>query len=79
MRSSTIIERVENGFMLTDRHEYEDGSSDESITVLEEGDNEDETMVKLLLKVAESVGYNEDKYGSENINITFDRKGRKVE
>lgn len=80
------IRKADNGFILTER--YWDGDNIEEglkikeeiiEEVIEEADDEKEALKRLLLLVAEKFGYMEDKYGKENLRISFDGKGRKVE
>jgi hypothetical protein len=41
-------------------------------------EEEKESIINLLYKVADWCGYNYDKYSKENINITWDKKGHKA-
>jgi hypothetical protein len=43
-----------------------------------QGETEKETIKLLLYRIAEEFGEGYDKFGKENLNITFDRKGHKV-
>ena len=51
--------------------------STNSYAIKEEND-EKETLKKLLEAIASECGYDYDKWGQENLNITFDKKGHKV-
>ena len=42
-------------------------------------ENEKETIKKLLEAIAEECGCDYDKFGTENLNISFDKKGNKAE
>jgi hypothetical protein len=41
-------------------------------------ENEKEALAELLMQIAEWLGYDYDKFGKENLNISFDKKGSKV-
>lgn len=69
-----IIERAENGFVLTSPTN-EDGSRD--IYVFEGED--DDAFVKLATQLSYIFVKDHNKFGSDNIKITWDGKGRKVE
>lgn len=78
------IAQTDNGYILQD-YFWEDSTENgekiigSNIHVFEdEGCDEKESLKKLLFKVAEALGYIYDKYGKENLNITFDGKGRKL-
>ena len=82
MRKLTI-EKVENGYILSWCSEVEDGIFEESKKVIfateyTEGE-EREGIKKLLIEVAEFFGEQYDKWSSENLDITFNRKGHKAE
>jgi hypothetical protein len=74
------IEEVDNGYIVT-RHNYnkEERTVDPEIFVVEDTDYDNEALKKVLLQVAELLGCTYDRWGSENINITFDQKGHKAE
>ena len=84
------IKRAENGFIVTeiqceDVNDKGNKIFKEFYEVIEEDDNgfptmrEKETLKRLLILVAEKCGYMEDKWGKENLRISFDGKGRKCE
>jgi hypothetical protein len=66
------IKEVENGYIL----KWEFSDSDE--THVFEGDNK-ETFIKLAEKLWDILGDGYNRFGIENINITFDKKGYKAE
>lgn len=78
------IKKAENGFIITNVY-FEDTTKEgnkifnEVTEVIEEGENEKETLKKLLETVADKFGYTYDKYGKENLRISFDGKGHKTE
>ena len=78
------IRKAENGFIITNvyfENTTKEGNKifNEVTEVIEEGENEKETLKRLLILVAEKCGYMEDKWGKENLRISFDGKGRKCE
>lgn len=79
------IEKVENGFIIRDyiyMDDNEDGSKkfEENVEVIETSDlSENEELKKILYIVAEKLCYQYDKYGKENLNIQFNKKGHKLE
>jgi len=85
------IEKISNGYIVYDKYEIEDNKYQIDKTVIEELDNcemddefktnDDEliTLGKLLKTIAEKYGYNYDKFKENNLSITFDKKGSKLE
>jgi len=85
------IEKILNGYIVYDKYEIEDNKYQIDKTVIEELDNcemddefktnDDEliTLGKLLKTIAEKYGYNYDKFKENNLSITFDKKGSKLE
>ena len=82
-KNNTIkIEQTENGYILTtwtwkDTDEQGNKLFEEHKEVFEEIDSDKETLKRMLEKIAEWTGYEYDKFGNENINIKFDKKGYK--
>jgi len=79
------IEKVEDGFIITN-YIWEDTTENgtpiikEYKKVIETGDmDEKEELKTVLFRVADLLGYMYNKYGEENLNITFDKKGHKLE
>lgn len=73
------IKEVSNGFVLSWWYrETEDREVTDMVVVEDTGDEHD-LFQRFLEKVAEHFGYTYDKWGKENLSITFDRKGHKVE
>jgi len=73
------ISEANNGYVLSYDIEQDENVWTEEIEVVEEIDDENDLFRRLLEKVAEYFGMEYNKWGSENVNITFDRKGHKVE
>lgn len=87
------IEEVNNGFIIIDmeseiNEETGEHYTNEEIYVIDSGKcfyDEDNNYIKngdiinLLEKIAELLGYDYDRYGEENINIQFNKKGHKLE
>jgi len=71
------IRQCENGYILWRPSDTEQDTDD--IIVVESEDDDNEAMVKVLYKIAELLGYQYDKYSSENLNIDFSKKGHKLE
>lgn len=67
------IEKLDNGFLC------EAGDTDQIRTVIQEMDDENECLKKLLIHIAEYFGYSYDKFDSENLEISFTGKGHKVD
>lgn len=79
------IESIENGYILSWYEDEEDVNGnvvkEEKKEVVEELDvleGENETMVRLLTRIAEHFGITYDKYKENNLNIAFDKKGHKL-
>lgn len=72
-----IIQEAENGFIIT----LLPVTDDDLIVneIIENEGTDKEAMTKLLTKIAEHFGESYNKYSKENINITWDKKGHKVE
>jgi len=73
------IIQAENGYILESWCEDEDDKITKAFVLVEETENDATCLKNMLLLVAEHFGYMYDKFSSENINITFDKKGHKVE
>ena len=78
MRELKIVE-ANNGYVLSRDVEQDENVWIEEIDVVEETDDTNDLFRRLLEKVAEHFGMQYDKFSSENLNITFDKKGHKVE
>lgn len=84
MRALTLkIEKVEDGYILSWYEEIDDNTWEERKKVVFGSDctdkEEQEGMKKLFYAIAEYFGERYDKRRSDNLSITFDRKGHKVE
>ena len=73
------IKRVCNGYIL----EWEEQETDTLILkqseIIEDGNCDKATMTRLLEYISEYFGNFNDKYGSENLEIKWNKKGYKVE
>ncbi len=78
MRELTIIE-ADNGYILASEIEMETGIMATEFEVVEEVYDDNKTLKKLLMRVAEHMGYQYNKFGSENLEISFTGKGHKVD
>ena len=77
MRELKIIETT-NGYILESEYNESETKVVKSYDVIEDINNDDRIdLARLLIKVAEHFGYKYEKYGKENINITFDKPGHK--
>ena len=86
MKNKITIQTALNGYIVT--HHYfdevdEDGKEKykDEVEIFESKDeeNNNDALVKTLYFVAELLGIQHDKYSSNNLNIAFDKKGRKVD
>ena len=78
MRELTIKEATDGFVLMYDVEVRDDVWETEYIPVEDTGDDND-LLRRMLEKVAEHFGMHYDKWGHGNINITFDKKGHKVE
>ena len=77
------IARTDNGYIIQDSFWKDTDESGNKIIgnntyVIKDDYDENEAIKQLFLKLYELLGYSYDKYGKENLNITFDGKGRKL-
>ncbi|HBR78937.1 MAG TPA: hypothetical protein DEA46_00725 [Candidatus Moranbacteria bacterium] len=73
------IEKIENGFIMSHEEEIDDDRFEIKKEVIEEeGEDEKETMTRLLERISEYFGIQDDKYASDNLKISWNKKGRKV-
>ena len=78
------IVKVDQGYIVKNyvwNNDNPDGSKKytETIHLVNDGIDDKEMLRDLLLLVAELNGYFYDKFGSNNLKISFDGKGSKVE
>jgi hypothetical protein len=79
------IRKVDNGYILSETNLYEINEKGVKVyntnteVIEEDDDGEKACLKKLLERIAETCGYDYDKFGLENLNITFDKKGHKVD
>ena len=79
MRELKIVE-AENGYILSfDVLMDEDGRMELCQNVIEENGDTNDLFRRLLENVAEHFGMEYDKWKSDNLNITFDKKGHECE
>jgi hypothetical protein len=78
-----IIRTKGNGYIVVDTYleEIDEGNKiySQDIDLIEDTGDDKDALKRLLESVAEKCGFSYDKYGKENLNITFDKKGHKVE
>lgn len=70
---------AENGYVLDYEEEIYEGVKVLRHAVIEDIDSEEDCMKRMLERVAEHFGYSYNKFSDKNLNITFDKKGHKVE
>lgn len=73
------IIQADNGFILVSGIINDDNTKEFQYVVVEDTDNEQECIASMLTKVAEHFGFVYDKFSPNNLNITFDKKGHKVD
>ena len=79
MRELKIVE-AENGYILSfDVLMDEDGRMELCQNVIEENGDTNDLFRRLLENVAEHFGMEYNKWKSDNLNITFDKKGHECE
>lgn len=74
----TTIREAENGWIVIQEIKTDEGV-DTHRHVVEYDDGDNEGMAKLLKLVAELNGCKYNKYRDDNLNISFDKKGHKLE
>lgn len=73
------ITECENGYILESQIEITEGRFEPSYEVVEEIKDDRDTMKRLLELIASFFGMDYDRFRPDNVNITFDKKGHKVE
>lgn len=73
------IKQIENGYLLTYGIETEHNVYKIYQVCVEELDDDNDTMIKLLHEVAKQFGNTYDKWSYHNLGINFNQKGHKVE
>jgi len=74
------IKTTDNGYIVSVRYKDHESQNCEMTYAVEEiAGDEQETVSKLLLKIASLLGFEYDKFSENNINISFDRKGHKLQ
>jgi len=85
MNWSCNIEKVENGYILKSRGEdseaevFEATATDDDYERFKTTDDDKVALGKLLERVAEHFGELYDKWKDDNLEITFSKKGSKVD
>ena len=69
------IETADNGIILKVKQD----SEDTDVNVFQYNDDSRDALKECLENIATMLGYDYDKYGKENINISFDKKGHKLD
>ena len=70
---------ADNGFILESETINCNNQKEKQYVVIEDRDDEHECVIRFLEKVAEHFGFIYDKFSPNNLNITFDKKGHKVD
>ena len=78
MRELKIIES-ETGYVLVSEYWETEDRKETSYVPIEDASGEEDCLKRMLLAVAGHFGVEYDRFGKHNINITFDKKGHKVE
>lgn len=78
MSALNIVE-ARNGYTLSHEIEGFGDPTELQLDVIEDSGDERAAIKRLLEAVADHFGFHYDPFSSENINITFDRKGDEVE
>jgi hypothetical protein len=79
------IAKLDDGGFVIKTYSWEDTTKEGKKTystntyAIKDEDDTKETLKKLLEAIASECGYDYDKWGSENLNITFDKKGTKAD
>lgn len=74
------IKRVNNGFIITSKDLSEMNAEIEIETVFESGEeDEKKCLADVLYFIAQEFGYSYDKWKEDNLNITWDKKGHKID
>jgi len=90
MSQIITIRQIDNGFLIESKYPEMDMDAEiHAITVDNISDdeiknfkvnNEDKICIaRLLNRINDLIGISYDKFGKKNLNITFDKKGHKVE
>lgn len=82
MNRNLKIQESSNGFILTWQEENEEDyeiNEYQTVVIEDKRDDKNECIGELLYFVAEYFGVDYNKYGSDNLNIEFNKKGNKVE
>jgi len=88
MSQIITIKKIDNGFLIESKYPEVDveihaitvdNISDNEIEKFKVNDEDKICIARLLDKINDLIGVSYDKFGKENLNITFDKKGHKVE
>ena len=88
MSQIITIKKIDNGFLIESKYPEVDAEihaitvdniSDSEIEKFKVNDEDKICIARLLDKINDLIGVSYDKFGKENLNITFDKKGHKVE
>ena len=73
------IEQIDSSYVVvhTGSYEHEEGTFTDKSLVIE--DDERKCMESLLYKIAEELGVQYNKWNKDNLNITWDKKGHKLD
>lgn len=73
------IKTANNGYSITGEYKDNDGNYEEEPYVIQEEEDDKQTTTKLLLLIAELIGHSYNKFEEDNLNITWDKKGHKLD
>ncbi len=77
-KHSVTIEVVENGFKVTDAWEIE-GENSGTKRVIEDEDNPKRALKDLFILLDEYIGDGYRKYEKDNLRVSWDLKGHKID
>jgi hypothetical protein len=72
------IEKVKNGYILSHDDEIEENKFETVKEIIEECEDEKETIGRLLERIADFYGVKYDKFAEDNLNISWNKKGHKL-
>lgn len=73
------IIQCDNGYVLISEIQVTATEKETVYDPVEDDGNSQDCLKRMLLRVAEHFGFQYDKFNPDNLEITFNRKGHKVE
>jgi len=73
------IKKITNGYLVIIPAEEDDTLDSEIAFTYDTEDDEKKCITDLLYYITEQLGIFRDAYSTNNLNITWDKKGRKVD